>query len=237
MEIVSAKEEDMDAYGKTTKGTVYTIHIKLKDITKLADEMIAIVSDTSWIKRLISVDQAAFTACAAPTIKRLVEDIFNKVENPISDEFGEYMISITAQKILIKQHNHSHVPLAEIIKDRVSGNAGFDFHTESQSELIAFGEAKFSQSINPHGIAFKQIAEFIELKKDAMELAILKSFVSKTAADNAVAGKRAFVAAFSINGANPTKIIANALTLDGINALLQFPEIYVIGIEIDKSAN
>src|SRR5690606_33203838 len=100
-------------------------------------------------------------------------------------------------------------------------------------KLIAYGEAKYSGSSSPYAKAITQINEFIGDEKDDAELIILSKLVSSEAIDNAVEGKKAYVAAFSINAAKPDDIMDNALESEHIKTLLSFPEVYVIGIKVD----
>lgn len=233
MEIISAKIENMADYDKKASGQVFSAHVKINDIEDRATEMIEILSNTSWIAKLDAVAKATFQARAKRTIDKLVRQISSRVEDEVTTEFGEFMISESAQSALNTTFNHNKVPLAELLKEKVTGNPGFDFHTESDTNLIAFGEAKYSGSINPHPNAIKQIVEFIKLEKDIAELIIVKYFVSENAIEKSLKGQRAYVAAFSINSKNPENIIKNALKSDAINPLLCFPELYVIGIETD----
>jgi hypothetical protein len=233
MEVVSVTPEDMSKYGKVARGRVYSAHVKITDISLHAKELIAIISDVSWIDKLGAVEKASFSATSKRTIEKLVNDVLRKVDDKISEEFGEYMISATAQLALELKLNHTRIPLAELLKEKVSGNPGFDFHTESTSNLIAFGEAKYSGSSNPYSVALKQIATFVNLEKDNAELHIIKNFVTKNAVKNAINGSKAYIAAFSINGKSPQDIISNALGSDAIDALLVFPELYVIGVEVN----
>ena len=233
MEVVSVKQEDMTAYKKNTNCVVYSVHVKINDIDVRAKEMIEIISNTSWINSLNIVDQVTFRARSKKTIEKLVNDIFEKIEGSATIEFGEYMVSDTAQTVLNTDLDHTKVPLAELLKEKVTGNPGFDFHTESQTCLIAFGEAKYSGSSNPYSNAMNQIFDFVELNKDDMELSILEKFVSDDAVKNFTKNNKAYVAAFSINSVHPEKIITNALKSKSINKLLNFNELYVIGVEID----
>lgn len=232
MDVIFVKQENMGNYGKVASGHVYSAHVKITDISRHAKELIKIISDTSWIKRLGAVEQASFSARANRTIDKLVNDIFAKVNDVITEEFGEYMISSTAQRTLEKHLKHTSIPLAELLKEKVSGNPGFDFHTESNSNLICFGEAKYSGTSNPHGHALTQIGKFINLQKDIAELVTLKSFVTSSAAQNAISGSKAYVAAFSVNNKSPLKVISNALRSHLIDPLLSYPELYIIGVEV-----
>ena len=222
----------MSEYGKTAKGFVFSAHVKVTDIESRAREMVAIISNTSWIDKLNVVEKITFQARANRTIDHLVNIIKSRVENELTAEFGEFLVSETAQSAL-DTIGHIKMPLAELLKEKVAGNPGFDFHTESYTKLISFGEAKFSTTKNPYANAMNQIVAFIELRKDEGELIIIQNFVSAEAIDNSSVGNKAYAAAFSINGVKPEQIIKNALLSKAIDPLLKFPEIYVIGIEID----
>lgn len=166
MKVVSFEKIDMNKYGITTGCNVYIAHIKIDDIDKRAEEMIETISDTSWISKLNAITSAAFEATSAKTIEKLVRNVQNRIENDsLTDDFGEYMISDTAQCALEELLKHTKVPLAEILKARLTGNEGFDFHTECCESHVTFGEAKYSGSISPYTKALKQILEFVEKKK------------------------------------------------------------------------
>lgn len=216
---------------------IYKIHVIIDNVEERAKEMVNIISSTSWITKLSSVEAASYSARAKRTIEKLVNEIFEKVSTQISTDFGEYMISMTAQDVLENSFSHRKVPLAELFKEKVSGNPGFDFHTESPSSIIAFGEAKYSGTENPYTKALTQIAGFIDMGKDIMELVDLKNFVSGAAIQAAIVNNKAFVAAFSLNAKNPDFIFKNILCSKDILPLLKYPELYLIGVEIHDSGD
>jgi len=233
MNIITYKHENMDDYNKITDCNVYSIHVKVDDISTKAKEMIIMIQDTSWINELNIIEQRSFEARAQPTIDKLVNEILSKVTTSLSADFGEFLISVTAQNSLELQYSHVKVPLAELFKEKKSGNPGFDFHMETHTKLLAFGEAKYSANINPYRNALTQISGFIVNKKDEMELSDLKHFTSEESIHSALENKKAFVAAFSINSDNPLNIIKNALSSTHIDDLLDYDELYIIGIEVD----
>ena len=233
MEVISIKKENMLDYGKKSSTDVYSALIKITDVGRRAKEMIATISNTSWLENLGAVEKITFEARAQRTIEKIVEQILEKFEDEVTADFGEFMISESAQTFLHQSLGHIKVPLAELLKEKISGNPGFDFHTESNTSCIAFGEAKYSGSINPHPNAINQIVDFIKLKKDSAELIIIQNFVTEDAIAKSIEGKKAYVAAFSINSKNPNSIIKNALRSDAITPLLCFPELYIIGVEVD----
>lgn len=232
MKIISCEEMDLSSYGKKAAGKVYCIHVKIESVKERADEMIKVISDTSWIEKLGVVNKKSYAVRAQRTIDRLVKNIFEKVDSFVTEEFGEYLVSETASAALNGTHKHVKLPLAELWKEKIIGNPGFDFHTEGPNELIFFGEAKYSGTINPHTVAMKQITAFIKDGKDFMELADLKNLCSTNAANNAADGKKAYVAAFSLNGKDHQKIFINALKSGEIDPLLAYPSLYLIGIEV-----
>lgn len=232
MEIINIEKINMSGYGKIANGEVYKIHVRIDDVDERAKEIIRSISDNSWVARLDIVDKISYKARAEETIKKLVKEIFEKVDSIVTEEFGEYLVSESARDLLLQNFNHTKIPLAEIWKEKKTGNPGFDFHTESASQLISFGEAKFSNSQNPHTNAINQIVGFIDNNKDKMELADLRRFCSPDALENAVDGKKAYVAAFSINGKQYDRIFDTAINSDGFEQLLKFPELYLIGVEV-----
>lgn len=211
---------------------VHVMHVKICDIDRRAKEMIDTILNTSWINKLSVVDQISYSARAERTINKLVNDIFMKVSSPVSTEFGEYMISMSAQDALKESACHKVVPLAEMFKERMSGNSGFDFHTETPTSYLAFGEAKYSGRSTPYEKALVQISDFITLKKDEAELIDLKHFCSKKAVDRVTIGEKAFIAAFSLNVKNIDKLFARILAIDEVAKLLIYPELYLIGVEV-----
>ena len=232
MKIINAQKVDMTTYGHTTSCGVYLIHVKILDIKNRAKEIINMLTEKSWINKLGVVDKLAYDARAEKTIKKIVEDILMKVEDKVTEDFGEYLVSDSAGNALRDEHNHTKIALAELWKEQKSGNPGFDFHMESANEMIIYGEAKFKTSGSPYTIALDQIVDFIDAKKDQMELADLQKLVSPNAITNATNNLKGFIAAFSLNAVDHKKIFENALKVASIKKLLCHTELYLIGVEV-----
>lgn len=232
MRIIRNEKYDLKAIGIVSACEVHCIHVEILDIEKRAKEMIDAIADDSWILKLSRIRQKTFKARAQRTIETLVNDILKKVESQMSKEFGEFLISDTAQLTLINSHSHVKVPLAELLGRKLTGNPGFDFHTESPSNLIMFGEAKYSEKSTPRAKALEQIVDFITLEKDNADLLIIESFVSNNALENAIEDNKGYVAAFSLNSNNPELIFKNALMSDAGKTLLDYPELFLIAIEV-----
>lgn len=232
MKIISAEQIDMSKYGHLTSCKVFCIHVQIDDISNSANEIMNGISDTSWISELDAVSKKSFTAMATPTIQKIVNEILSKVTNSVSNDFGEYLVSYTAQMALVSEYNHKKMPLAELIKEKIIGNPGFDFHTESTDSNIIFGEAKYSSEGTPRGRAISQISRFIILEKDAMELNALAPLISSEAKENFLENKKGFTAAFSFNSADPQLIFNNTLTSASLKRLLGHQELYIISVEV-----
>lgn len=222
----------MSTYDKKATGKIYSIALDISDIGQRVKEMYQVITDTSWLEPLDIIDHATYAARSQPTIDKVVNDILNKVESEISEEFGEYMVSDSSQTALNEYLDHIRAPLAELIKEKISGNPGFDFHTESPSNVVAFGEAKYSGVKSSHGKALKQINQFIGEKKDVQELSDLRKFFTKGAIQNAASGRKSYCAAFSIVSDDITGIMDNALNSKHIGPLLCYEAIYLIGVKV-----
>lgn len=233
MKILWAKEvatPEGEAHGK---GRMFAVLVRITNIEKIASEMHDRITETSWLSDLDVVDQITFEATSAKTIQKLVECISNGGTDPLSEDFGEYLISDVALEVLNRQYQHKKVPIAELLKEKISGNAGFDFHTETPENIISFGEAKYSGVSSRYSDALKQILEFIKEKKDNVDLRLLKSFVSEEAVNSHVNGKKSYSAAFSINAANPDLIMDNAANSESASGLLEFENLFLIGVVIN----
>lgn len=232
MKVVYNEEFNIPDVSSKNCCSVHLIHVQIDDIDIRAKEMIERTLDTSWLNKMDVVDKIAFTACSERTIRKFVEEILNEVHGDVDIEFGEIMISDTAQCVLKIKKNHKILPLADLIKERVSGNGGFDFHTESQNKIAVYGEAKYSGSSTRYADALKQINNFIDDEKDIAELITIQHFISAEACKNVVANIKGYTAAFSIHAKNPKTIFDNAIKSSHFVSLLKYKEIYLIGVEV-----
>lgn len=232
MNLLSFTETDMSDYEQAATGKIYSLAIDITDLEQRVKDMQEVALDTSWLDELDVIDRLGYEARSKRTVDKITNEILNNVESDISEDFGEYMVSDVAQTALKEHLSHFRLPLAELIKEKISGNPGFDFHTESPQALVAFGEAKYSGVQNAHGRALKQINEFIGDQKDIQELPDLRKFVTEGAIQNAAAGSKAYSAAFSITSDDVGTIMDNALSSTYMKTLLCYEAIYLIGVKI-----
>ena len=222
----------MSDYEQSATGKIYSIAIDITDLEQRVKEMQEVALDTSWLDELDVIDRLGYEARSKRTVEKITNEILNNVESDISEDFGEYMVSDVAQTALKQHLDHIRLPLAEFIKEKISGNPGFDFHTESPGALIAFGEAKYSGVKNAHGRALKQINDFIGEQKDIQEIPDLRRFVTEAAIQNAADGSKSYSAAFSITSDDVGPIMENALTSIHMKTLLSHEAIYLIGVKV-----
>lgn len=232
IEIVYQCKVNPKDYGYDGNCIVTYTHVKITSIKQRAQIIKNDFLDMSWINKLDFVTKRAYERRANETISKLIKNVLDKVEDTITKEFGEILVSTSAKDILCTHYNHKKIPLAELWKEKISGNPGFDFHTETPTELIAFGEAKYRNQSNAYNKAFEQLGDFIKNEKDLKELSDLENFVGNKALSNIVhLNLRAFVAAFSIYSKNDKLIINNIMENQYIKDLLCHPELYIIGVE------
>lgn len=212
---------------------VHLIHLQVLDVKGKLQEVFDIISDTSWIGKLNSkTAQLSYEVAAKRTILKLAADVLANATNTLTAKSGEYVISVSAAEILKQEHQHVCLPIAELWKEQVSGNPGFDFHTVTTDQILLFGEAKYRSDGNPHGNALDQITELISAEKDVMDLVHLENFVGAFPIERFKSGFKAYCAAFSVNAADAGTIIENAASSQKAQPLMVHSELHLIGVEL-----
>jgi hypothetical protein len=220
---------DMPAHGTES---IRVCHVTVTDISKLATELTKVVLDTSWMAGLDIGAKQAYERTVSETAQVLVT-IFSAAPGAteIAEDFGEVMVSMGSARALFMVCGHSQVPLAELWKPQVKQNEGFDFHTVCTGELINFGEAKYSSISNPHGVAIKQIGDFLTAEKHHRDYPHLASLVSPQAIENLTKKKFGVVAAFSVNSSNKDLVMKNACkSAKGLAGAHEIAKIYLVGV-------
>lgn len=207
------------------------IHITIKDFRPIVEEFERHISDTSWLNELDELPQKAFKATTQKTIDKIVNEIIAKISSNVNTDIGEFIISYAAQQALEIEHSHKLIPLAELLKEKVSGNPGFDYHSVSQNSYLVFGEAKFSLNTTPRADALEQIVKFIG-DRDNSELLWLQPFLDDNTKKNIIDDKKGYAAAFSHNNADIITTLNNALDSAPVKEIIKFNELYLIAIEL-----
>lgn len=223
-------------------GNIRACKVSVSDIGKLAYELSRTVVDTSWMAKLDKGARRAYEKTVAETASLLVA-IFKAASaasaassptttgSGIQEDFGELMVSMGAARALNQVFSHLEVPLAELWKPQAKQNEGFDFHTVCQSDWVHFGEAKYSSSKSPHGIAIAQISEFLKADKQYRDRPHLEKLVAPSAIQKLDNEEFGVVAAFSINAVKPEQVLKNAIkTAKSLASAHKIAQIYLIGV-------
>lgn len=140
-------------------------------------------------------------------------------------------MSYAAQQALKIEHSHKLIPLAELLKEKITGNPGFDFHSVSTNSYLIFGEAKFSLDSTPRAKALNQIVDFIG-DRDSSELLWLLPFLDTATRQNIKDNKKGYTAAFSHNNNNIVNTLNKALDSTPIKEIIKYNELYLIAVEL-----
>lgn len=215
----------------------YLCLVEINNLDYIAQQCIASISNEAWMNKLDPRVKRSYTKTVKETAE-VLQEIFKSYlqkedssNSSIGSEFGEIMVSIGSSGALSAVLSHKSLPVAELWKPQIKQNEGFDFHTECNSPLINFGEAKFSSSASPHGEAIPQIKGFIIDEKHLRDRVHLVNLASSKAVDNFDADRFGAIVAFSINAKNPLKVMANALksSIDQLSDL-NIEKLYLVGV-------
>ena len=147
---------------------VMFIRIEIENLEQTLDCIMKILMDLSWLNYF---DQEylkeSYKKRACETVNDIKEKFSKCDESKLTSDAGEYVVSVLAKKALTIEFNYVDIPLSELIGKKISGNPGFDFHSQnSNTDTIIFGEAKYVAKETAHMRALKQVSEFIEAEKD-----------------------------------------------------------------------
>lgn len=232
MNIIYYKKVDKNDLPEDAIAEVYLFGIEILDINSYAKTLIDQINDTSWISNLDFVAKMSYEGIAKKTIKELVK-IFQAVENEITKDFGEFVVSLSSGNCLKEKKFHTNLPISELWKEKIKNNHGFDFHTISPAEKFSFGEAKYQKSGNAYTSAAEQAHRFSREGKDKNDSVHLQHFGSDSAIKNLKLGQKGYVVSFSITSQNHELILSNSLQNDDIKSLSKLcDELYIIGVKI-----
>ena len=117
IEIVSQYKVNPKDYGYNGNCIVTYIHVKIADIKKRAQIIKNDFLDMSWINKLDVATKIAYEKRANDTISKLIKNVLDKVEDTVTEEFGEILVSTSAKDTLCTHYNHKKISLAELWKE------------------------------------------------------------------------------------------------------------------------
>lgn len=213
------------------------LRVKVTDKTVTLRSIYQSLIDDSWINHFFPQGgwiAASLTARTGPTIQRIASDFDNGINPVVNRDTGEKLVSEVSRRTLVEDYHYWDMPIAELFKQKVDGNPGFDFHTVTpDGVLLMFGEAKYVANTNAYNSAFKQIPEFISDGKDLKDLFEIRDFMpSSKPLDNANNGMKGYIAAFSTNKSDDNDIIFKVIGHKNYDHLSQYPKFIVIAVDL-----
>lgn len=193
------------------------------------------LSQLCWLSKFDgSFLKDSFEIRARGTLDYILHNVLMGNTDKSTGEAGEYIVSELSRQIIISEKNYEDIPLGEFIKQKIAGNPGFDFFTKNLSDEILFAEAKFNSNQNAYGIAFGQINDFINEKKDIADLADIEKFVGSTACENALKNKKGYIAAFSTKDTSTDLLINNIKKNADYKILSNYQELICVAVDIHE---
>lgn len=214
---------------------IHTCLVKITDVSNIAERCIKTISSRAWISQMAPQVQRSYVKTVDDTVADLCiifsNYIAKKGSSKIAADFGEIMVSMGSGASLMALLNHQIIPIAELWKPQRKQNEGFDFHTLCITQLINFGEAKFSASGSPHGQALPQISRFITEDKHFRDRVHLINIAPGVPINNLDNNRFGVVAAFSINARKPLDVLRNAAkSSEKLFRPLGIKSIYLVGV-------
>ena len=213
---------------------VQFFRIDPEEISVTLFDILHTLMDLSWLSKFDhEFEQKAFASRAKKTIDD-IKDKFDKcVEDNVSKDAGEYVVSELARETLVLELGYLDIPIGELVGKKRSGNPGFDFHSQNKiSNTIIFGEAKYIATTTAYSSALPQIVDFIRDGKDIEDLPELKPFCTISALKRAAGGSKGFSAAFSAKTTKTDTIIANITKRQDFKSLLQYEELILVAVDL-----
>ena len=213
---------------------VQFFRIDPEDVSATLSDILSTLMDLSWLSKFDhDYDKIAFASRAKKTIDDIKEKFDKCVDDNISKDAGEYVVSELARETLISELDYLDIPLDELVGKKRSGNPGFDFHSQNKiTDTVIFGEAKYVATTTAYSSALPQIVDFISDRKDLEDLPELKPFCTESALQRAAKGKKGFSAAFSAKTTNTDIIIRNITKRRDFQSLRQYEELILVAVDL-----
>ena len=203
MKVLECKKIDVENYNSITY-----IRIDPENLSVTIRDIITSLSNLSWIAKFDkSYIRNSFFKRAEDTAEYLADKILKDDGDKITEDSGEYVVSELAREALVIELKYLYVPLAELFKEQVSGNPGFDFYSANKEKVIIFGEAKYSSGRNAYGIGMEQVDRFIREGQDVSDLNDIDKFFEEESLKLADNGDKAYAIAFAAKGTASDMII------------------------------
>ncbi len=211
----------------------FRIKINQENVSITLREVLNCLSELSWISKFDKpYMQNSFNKRATDTIDYITTNIINGTESEVTTDSGEYVVSVLSKKTIVDKLDYLDVPLAELIKEKVVGNPGFDFYSENKNNILLFGEAKYVAKANAFNKALEQIEKFSISGKDLNDIASIVHFFSEEALENANNGDKGYIAAFSSTEIETEKLVKHIQDNEHYKNLSSHKELICVAVTI-----
>ena len=124
---------------------VQFFRIDPEDISVTLKSILRVLMDLSSLSKFDQdFEQKAFESRATKTIEDIKAKFDQCVDDGITKDAGEYVVSELARETMISKLDYLDIPLAELVGKKRSGNPGFDFHSQNKTTetvvLLSKGE-------------------------------------------------------------------------------------------------
>lgn len=228
MRILECKKIDQENHDN-----IRFIRIDSEDLSLTIRDIIASFSDMSWISRFDNdYMRKSFRKRAEDSARSLATKITKEANENIIKNTGEYVVSELARQALVNELKYLDIPLAELFKEQVSGNPGFDFYSANNEKIIIFGEAKYNSRQNAYGIGMEQVSRFISEEQDISDLNDIDKFFEEYSLSKASLGEKAYAVAFASKGTKTDDIIKGIINNAYYGKLAVHKEVIYLAVNI-----
>ncbi len=216
------------------KAKVQFLRIDPEDLSVTLSEILSALMNLSWLSKFdTDYEIAAFRSRANKTISDIQDKFSKSIDDKITKDAGEYVVSELAREAIVSQLNYLDIPLSELLGKKKSGNPGFDFHSQNMdTDTVIFGESKYVASTTAYSTALPQMVDFIRDGKDIEDLPELKPFCTAAALHRAYNGNKGFAAAFSAKSTSSDRIIQNIINRQDYQSLLSYEEVILVAVNL-----
>ena len=213
---------------------VQFIRIDPEDVSATLAEILKVIMDLSWLKNF---DADYIAQSYQQRAQITIDDIKAKFavcdESKLTSDAGEYVVSELSREAIVSNLGYLNIPLAELLGKKVSGNPGFDFHSQNpNTDTVIFGEAKYISTRSAYSSAIAQIKSFIDDKKDIADIADLQPFCSPQSLHRAASGIKGLAAAFSAKSTASERLISAIQAHPEYSELLKHEEIILVAVNL-----
>lgn len=210
------------------------------ELAAFVSGVMEILHNMSWMNDLVKdCDmEDVYRLHAEKTIQAIDNAIEMAKVNPdiddgLATEFRELAVSICSQAALRLARSVRVLPLSELLKEKVRGNPGFDFHAIEQNGMLIFGESKYRRAGRGYGEALRQVADFLKDLKPLSDIAVLRDFAPRDTIEMLRKGRFEVGVGFSTAGVNHRACKDSIMNIREKDSLFLGKALLVIGINND----